>query len=231
MLPNFLYHGTSSKLLETILLGGLKPRGRKKGNWESFPSRPDMVYLTTAYAPYFAINSSKKGEKALILEINFSKLEFLSLYPDEDFIAQAISMQQGRDLEEVHEEVREELEGYQHCLADSLNGLGNCSHMGIVPPSAISRYVLLDCDQRKDLGMTCLDPCISLMNYRFCGNRYRSIISWLFGDREDFEIGIGDNKSYIELLERSQPGYGKRIQGVFEDRSGIEVVTCPARAA
>jgi len=230
-MTNFLYHGTSSKLLESILSGGLKPRGRKKGNWESFPSRPDMVYLTTAYAPYFAINSSKKGEKALILEIDYSKLDESSLYPDEDFIAQAISMQQNRPLEEVHEEVCEELEGYQHCLQDSLMGLGNCSHMGAIPATAISRYVLLDCEKRADLSIMSMDPSISLMNYRFCGSRYRSVISWLFNDREDFEIGIGDNKTYIELLERNQPGYGERIQGVFTNRSGIEVITCPARAA
>lgn len=231
MNPNFLYHGTGSKALETILSGGLKPRGRKKGNWESFPSRSDMVYLTTAYAPYFAINSSKKGEKALILEVDVSKLEDSKLYPDEDFIAQVLAVQEDRPLDEVHEEVRKDLEGYQHCLSDSLGGLGNCSYKGVIFPSAISRYVLLDCVQRKDLGMTCLDPCISLMNYKFCGSRYRSIISWLFGDREDFEIGIGDNQSFIELLERTQPGYGDSIRGVFNDRAGIEVVTCSARAA
>jgi hypothetical protein len=231
MNPNFLYHGTGSRALGTILSGGLKPRGRKKGNWESFPSRPDMVYLTTAYAPYFAINSSKKGDKALILEIDFSKLEISKLYPDEDFIAQVLSVQEDRPLDEVHEEVCEDLEGYQHCLSDSLGGLGNCSYKGVVPAVAISRYVLLDCESRSDLAMMAMDPCISLMNYKFCGNRYRSVISWLFGDREDFEIGIGDNRSYIELLERSQPGYGKRIQDVFDNRSGIEVVTCPARAA
>ena len=226
-----LYHGTSAKFLDSILSGGLKPRGRKKGNWESFPSRSDMVYLTTAYAPYFAINSCQKKEKALVLEIDFSKLDYSKLYPDEDFIAQVLAHQQEKSIEDVHEQVRSELEGYQHHMPDSLEGLGNCSHRGPIPAGAISRYVLIDCETRKDLSMMSLDPSISLMNYRFCGSRYRSIISWLFGDREDFEIGIGDNKTYIELLERNEPGYGKRIESLFANRSGIEVVTCPARAA
>lgn len=229
---DYLYHGTSSIHLDSILRDGLKPRGRKKGNWESYPSRSDMVYLSSAYAPYFAINSCKKGEKALILEINTSKLEVSNLYPDEDFIVQAIAMNEKQDLDDIHNDIRDTIENYQHHYLDSLGGLGNVSHMGKVPSGAISRYILLDYDKRSDLGMMVLDPCISLLNFKFCGNRYRSIISWLFNDRKDFEIGIGDNETYIELLERNQPGYRKILTTLFANREGIEIFSCSeARAA
>lgn len=223
-----VYHGTSSKNLKTILKNGLKPRGKSKGNWDSFPSRNDMVYLTTAYAPYFAISSCKKMEKALVLEIDLDVLDRTDLYPDEDFVAQVLAHQQNSSIEDVHDYVRDNLEHFQHCFEDSLNGLGNISHKGIVSPSAVSRYCLIDIKSRSDLGMMCLDPSISIMNYRFCGNRYRSIISWLFGDRDDFELGItGDNKEWIEMIERNTPGYRDQTVKLFSNRQGIEV----ARAA
>ena len=215
-----LYHGTSSRHLGSVLKEGLKPRGRKKGNWESFPSRKDMVYLTNAYAPFFAIQGSKGKEKALILEID---MDLESLYPDEDFIAQALAHQTGRPLDEVHEEVVADLESYQHLAIDSLQRLGNCSHKGVIPADNISRYCLIDCAARSDIGMICMDPSISLMNYRFCGSKYRSVISWLFGDRDDFDLGFGPNEVYIEMMEKCRPDFRKTVADMFSNRKGIEV--------
>lgn len=219
-----LYHGTSSRHLDSILGDGIKPRGRKKGNWKEFPSRKDMVYLTNAYAPFFAIQGCTGGEKALVVEIDLAKIDMSKLYPDEDFIAQAIAQKTGQGIEDVHDEIRDSLEDYQHHVKESLDHLGNCSHKGKIPSAAISRYCLIDCKKRSDLSMMSLDPCISLMNYRFCGDKYRSIISWLFGDREDFELGLGCNEFYIEMMEKCQPGYKKIVQDLFANREGIEVV-------
>jgi hypothetical protein len=219
-----IYHGTNAKNLSSILAKGIQPRGKKKGNWESFPSRPDMVYLTTAYAPFFAIQSCKTGEKALVLEIDMDKLDSRNLFPDEDFIVQAIAIQTNQAIEDVHEDIKNNIEDYQHHFEDSIRGLGNVSHKGIVPAGAVSRYCLIDTKKRLDLTVTSLDPSISLMNYRFCGERYRSIISWLFGDRPDFEIGIGGNETYLELMEKSQPGSKERTMQLFSNREGIEIV-------
>lgn len=217
-----LYHGTSSRHLDRILEKGIKPRGRRKGNWKEFPSRKDMVYLTNAYAPFFAVQGTKGEEKALILEVDVSSLEE-NLYPDEDFIAQAVAHQTGRTIQEVHEGIRDSLESYKHLAMASLERLGNCSHKGGIPARSISRYCLVDCNARADLGSIIMDPSISLMNYRFCGEKYRSVISWLFGDRKDFSIGVGGNEVYIELVERCQPGYRKVVEDMFSNRSGIEV--------
>ena len=59
--PLKLYHGTSSRFLDRILKHGIKPRGKGTSQWDKFPSRPDLVYLTTAYPFYFAIQAIKKG--------------------------------------------------------------------------------------------------------------------------------------------------------------------------
>jgi hypothetical protein len=71
------------------------------------------------------------------------------------------------------------------------------------------------------------------MNYRFCGSRYRSIVAWLFGDRTDFELGIGDNETNIYMLEKNQPGYRKTLETLFSNKDGIEVFDLrpPAQAA
>lgn len=216
-----LYHGTCARHLERILDRGLEPRRRRKGNWKEFPSRPEMVYLTTAYAPYFAI-SAAKNNMALILEV---EPDPANLYPDEDFISQVLAFQSGKSLEEVHRKVVRNLEGYRHHSRDSLEGLGNASHRGSIPSSRISRYCLLDSNLRPELAMFALDPSISIMNYRFCGARYRSIISWLFGDRQDFELMMGGNEVYFELLSRNQPDIRSTTEELFRNRSGIHVCT------
>lgn len=219
-----LYHGTSSRHLESIMTSGIRPRGRRKGNWKQFPSRKDMVYLTNAYAPFFALQSCKEGEKALILELDLARIDESRLYPDEDFIVQAISQQSGLSVEDVHDGIRDALEDYQQYAMTSLEHLGNCSHRGDIPKVAVTRYCLIDWAARKDIGGIVLDPSISLMNYRFCGEKYRSIIAWLFGDRKDFEVGLGGNEAYIEIVERCQPGYRKIVEDMFANRDGIEVM-------
>jgi len=223
-----LYHGTSGKHLESILEDGIQPRGRRKGNWKEFPSRKDMVYLTNAYAPFFAIQGTNGKQKALILELDSGRIDEENLYPDEDFIAQAIAHQKGCSIKDVHDEVRSSLELYQHHAMLSLERLGNCSHKGKIPNLALTRYCLVDCANRADLSIMSMDPSISLANYKFCGEKYRSVISWLFGDRKDFVLGIGPNEVYIELGEKCQPGYRKIVEDLFGNREGIEVVEVAA---
>ena len=223
-----LYHGTTSKLLDRILAHGLKPRGRRKGNWESFPSRHDLVYLTVAYAPYFAWHAAdtRKGERALLVEVDASRLSQTRLFPDEDFIAQAIAQTEKMPLAKVHKRVRGTILYFGDLAQASIEHLGNVAHRGDVPASAISRYATIDLSKQRDLAWACLDPSISLINYQLCGSKYRSIISWIFGDRPDFEVGHGvPNEQYLPMLEQLQPGYSDSVRRLFENRDGIEVVS------
>lgn len=84
-----LYHGTSASHLESIKKHGIRPRGfDSKGNWEhTVLSGTDKVYLTDAYAGYFAWCASD-GEPWLIAEVDMDKLDQALLRPDEDAIAQ-----------------------------------------------------------------------------------------------------------------------------------------------
>lgn len=224
-----LYHGTSDRNLDSILRHGIRPRGRrKKSNWDSYPSRTDCVYLTNSYAAYFAEQSAdrKKGERSLVVEVEIDETDS-RLLPDEDFIAQAIATRLKVSIESVHRGIRDSLEGYAHHALDSLAGLGNVCLKGTVKPESIIRYAIVDFTKQKELWQFCLDPSISLLNYRFCGDKYRSVIEWLFGDREDFRLGLSGltNAQHIEMMSKAYEGYAETIKGLFTNREGIEVHT------
>ena len=76
-LPAYLYHGTTSAVLDDLLIEGIMPRNKTGRNaWShTVPSRDDAVYLTSAYALYFAINSSSNDEDIAIVEIATSMLD------------------------------------------------------------------------------------------------------------------------------------------------------------
>lgn len=227
-MPMKLYHGTTDRYLASILKGGLRPRGRrKKSNWDSYPSRTDCIYLTEAYAPYFAeqATNSRGGERSLIVEVEIDEHD-VRLLPDEDFIAQAMSTQLKVSIDAVHAGVRNSLEDYAHHALDSLAGLGNVCIRGTVSHDAITRYVVVDFKKQTELWQVCLDPSISLMNYRFCGEKYKSVIAWLFGDRPDFQLGFPGlpNAAFISQMSASQPGFSERASAMFANRAGIEVI-------
>lgn len=219
-----LYHGTCASKLGSIMEHGIQPRGEAGGNWNEFPSREDMVYLTSAYAPYFAISSCTDEGKGLVIEVESDRLDQTLLHPDEDFIAQALAHQRGCGIEDVHDEVRGTLEDYRHHWRDSLSGLGNCAYRGAVPLSAITRACVIDLRANPEVSLIACDPCISLLNFRFCGDKYRSILAWLFGDRPDFLLGVhGDNEIYIANMESVTPGYRSHVNQLFSNRSFVTI--------
>jgi hypothetical protein len=218
-----LYHGTSERYLDSILRHGIRPRGRrKKSNWDAYPSRPDCVYLTNSYAAYFAERAAAKGEKSLIVEVDVDEHDS-RLLPDEDFIAQAMAKQLKVSIESVHRGIRDSLEGYAHHAMDSLTGLGNVCLKGTV--KSVTRYAIIDFSKQAELWQFCLDPSISTLNYMFCGEKYRSVISWLFGDRDDFSLGYSGltNQQHIGMMEGVRPEYADFVRGLFANREGIEV--------
>lgn len=182
-----------------------------------------MVYLTAAYAPYFAMMACEEEDKAVLLEINVEALDPELLYPDEDFIAQCLAHREQRALKEVHGEVVAMLEAYQHHAADSVRAMGNCSYRGAVPADAITRYCMADPRLQSELFWIGLDPCISPLNYRFCGEKYRTIIAWMFGDRADFLAGYSEEMQGA-MLEMN-PEYGAHLRKLWGSRDGIEVHT------
>jgi hypothetical protein len=220
-----LYHGTSERFLSQILSKGIRPRRTSSGNWKDYPSRPDMVYLTTAYPFYFGSTAVKDDERILVLEIDTRHLNENRLYPDEDFISQLMSREQGKRLQEVHGLVRDQLEKVKHFWKDSVERLGNCAHKGTVPVQSITRYVLFDHSKRLELSMMSVDPSISLLNYAICKNKYHNLVAWMFGDVDVIQDNIMEFAT--DELEKMNPAFKQRREyweKASKNRTGVEVI-------
>lgn len=216
-----------------ILSSGIQPRGERGADsqWEKYPSRPDLVYLTTAYPLYFGLNAlagdmldDEQAERVLIVEVAADELPEKSFLPDEDFVAQVLAHQRGCPLEDIHDDIRDSLEEYRHLAINSANLMGNVAFRGTVLPKAITRYVLFDPTKQASLGWAGLDPVISPLNFRFCGGKYQSMVAYLFGDREDWLVGFGDNESWAQWQEQIKPGSYREIMEGFKNREGITVI-------
>lgn len=225
-----VYHGTSSAYLIAILARGIVPRGHRPGQWKKFPSRPDHVYLSTAYAGYFAINATLgNGGKAMLLEVKLDWLDEDRLYPDEDFIQET---QRSLGDKAANAQIKHRIGRYQPYWRTSLEQMGNISHRGTVPPNAITRYALLDPDARPAIAERLLHPEVSALNYTAMASFYRGTLAWLFGDQpamptdgwsQQILMFAEEGPACAELREVAQ----KRASFMAEesqDRTGIEVV-------
>lgn len=145
-----VYHGTSEKYLDDILANGLIPRGERPGNWEhTEDSHPEMVYLTSVYAGYFALATIEdfKKERMAIVEVNLDVLPVRNFRPDEDFIAQALQLTkqvpESMPLIELNKIIKQEEKKYKHLWKDSLEHMGTMAYKGSVPVSAITQISLV----------------------------------------------------------------------------------------
>jgi len=230
-----LCHGTSSDLIESALENGIQPRGLGDSNWKEFPSRPDMVYLSTAYPLYYAIAAAEKKEKPQNLDVVFFEVDLRSLktknmYPDEDFVAQAVAQLEKRPIEEIHNNIRENLGAYRKSWKRSLKHMGVCAHRGPIPPEAILRYARIDL-RKNPYVFWAIDPVISLINYAICGKRYEKVTSWALGyEKEIPEVEEhGASSAHAEAAGQKEMAdqfskMHEEAKLVSKQRDGIEVV-------
>lgn len=200
-----LYHGTSEAAVAKILEKGLCPRKNRSGNWD-MKSNPSAVYLTSVYAPYFAINTNKKN--LAILEIDTNKIPQELLLPDEDALEQ---INRGRDslsvgistIEQRTAWYRKNLRKYNsngQWLA-SLQTMGTCSYWGSIPKEAITRIVFFSSDNNKPWVYACLDASITITNYKIMGEKYKVLNSVLFDDR------IEDEPDHEKYFKKAMSNY------------------------
>ena len=223
-----LYHGTSAKHLESVLTNGLRPRGDGKGNWEEYPSRDDMVYLTNSYAFYFAACAeSDDDSRVLVVEIDTDRLAPQRFYPDEDYIARRVMREQGLPLEQVHHQFKERLEEFREQWQDCLANMATCCYRGAIPPSAFTRYCLFDTAKRPTLWAMSFDnaPFVSTNH-----NRYRTLTQWFFGDRKKLPryVPTGFIQAMLKAGDPALASVGNNPDWDKEQkrREGIQVVDC-----
>lgn len=225
-----LYHGTSARHLKDTLAHGLRPRGTAEGHWSEYPSRPDLVYLTTAYPFFFGYNAleEKDTDDNHILVVEVEGLEPNNMLPDEDFVSQSLAHHKKESFEEFHDDVRDDLEAYAHHWEDSLKGLGNCAHKGEITPDKIRRYCVIDVSKRPEIAMDLTSPSISLMNFQILGDAYKQKVAWMFGDDEEYPVF----ETMFEMDDANMsPDVRKMVEGrkLFWDkqsknRDGVVVV-------
>lgn len=186
-----LYHGTSARNLDKICKHGLRPRAvsKRKTNWVNNPSHPDAVYLTSAYGGFYAGAACKSKEHWAILEIDTGLLNPFAFAPDEDALEQVGRYCDGipGSMQERTKIYRKRLWNYASGITDpkdaaavSLKVLGNCTYLGTVPPTAITRLATVDPKVAKQFVYGAFDPCILLINYQIMGPWYRNTLKWLF---------------------------------------------------
>lgn len=187
-----LYHGTTKAVALAAMTEGLKPRGLGPGRWEDNPSRDDCVYLTDAYAPYFAANAAdiSAGEEWAIVEVD-TKLFSNKMLPDEDFLEQAARLkliEHKAPYEYITWSMDERTAWFRHRLGwweehwlASLRSLGTCCALGEVPAEAITRVSIFNPATNPTAAFMALDPTISMLNYTLMGPKYRMLNRWFAG--------------------------------------------------
>lgn len=222
-----IYHGADYKKLGLILSVGLKPRGKRKSVWSNAPSHPSLIYLSTCYPFYFSrcAQTKKSFTKGLVFEIDMDKLNKELLYPDEDFIWHVLKE---KNPELKIEQVRKDLWHHRKNWQLSLDNLGNVAYLGDIKPEYITRYCIVDFGIQKELGMSVLDPIISLSNYLVMGKYYKDLVAWFFDDIkklpqvDDAERWLNSGSPEAKS-EDNQKRYDFWVKA-SENREGITVV-------
>jgi hypothetical protein len=163
-----LYHGTSEENAKMIEKEGFK--SDKKYNW-NIKSKKGFVYLSSVYAPFYAMSSKKNGNKLALI-----KCEVLSkdCYPEDDFIMYC--MKKTKYTQEELDEVS--LKKNKFLWKESLRYIGNIA----VRPEDIKILGVRYFDGSK-LIFKC-DPVISPINFKIMGEYYMRLTEWIYQGNE-----------------------------------------------
>lgn len=228
-----LYHGTSTSHLRSILRDGILPRGGRASTWPT-ASAAGNVYLTAGYALYFAQNAVRAaGGDMLLVEVESDLLEQTRLLADEDaavFAYRNGSLAGNPDFVDPFSDLDAQASAFSRHLAatalehgfgfrESLSTLGNCAHVGAVPPWAVTRTASFPSD---GWHIRFHDPVIAALNHRFHGDEYRATQLVAMGRLEEARLIEFGFPSFIDLDMLDAYCSSKRL-------TLQEVVACPPR--
>lgn len=177
-----LYHGTSSGRIERILKDGLLPRSEERvGNWKGdLESHAGYVYLSTWMPMYYAAQAGEKDDDFAILKVRVKERD---LYPDEDFIIQALARQHGLNAKTLRSMKSLKLGQFKKEALTSLRVLGSVAVKQVRPKDILAHHVVkFDIELWSWMGG---DISVSPINYRINGPRYRHRLELLFAEGED----------------------------------------------
>jgi hypothetical protein len=214
-----LYHGTSESRARRIMLEGIKPRGKcGETNWKhTLESNPKAVYLTDAYPLYFAAQSTNAGERWAVIEVETDLLDDSRLHPDEDVLEQAFrksdELPRSWSMYQRGRWYRKQAIRNPNWEA-RLKDMGTCAYYGTIPPTAITRVVMVDTKKiHPGFLLRLIDCTITLGNYFLSGEEYRAITQWVMGaEKTPRDLGYW-NESKFEA-----------VAGCLADRSAFETV-------
>lgn len=199
-----------------------------------------MVYLSLAYAPYYAVSATPNGERMALVEVDTQKLEQGRIHPDEDYIEQCLrvatkALKQFRlenaSLQKRQRFVRRHLDRWKGLWPGCLEHFGNICYKGQVEPSAITRIVVYSAAENPELTFLSMEPTITIQNYKFCGNQYRTLTKFFIGDEinpEDLAMRVPAQMTgepqYIELLARIKHMIANRkVETIFENPEALRL--------
>lgn len=231
-----LYHGTTETIGRQAKTEGLRPRKLTgRSNWKHIvESNPSLIYLTTAYAPYYALQAVNKGEKISIIEVETDLLNESNFRPDEDFIEQVTGLDKkntagikGKTTSQRTKYIRNHLDEFSGFWKPSLEHLGNCGYKGVITGKAITRVSVVDISKCLPMCSEVLEAVITLMNYKICGPQYRMLTRWFMGEpisvEEWFKTQSVNPLDY--MAENEKDSTVKKFSKKLADQSGIEVIS------
>jgi diacylglycerol kinase family enzyme len=185
-----LYHGTSEENAKKIEKEGFVTD--TKYNW-NIKSKKGFVYLSSAYAPFYCMKSTK-GDKFALVKV---EVDSDDCYPEDDFLMIIIKNQKVKTPKDMKLSVsytQEELdkvnmEDWKHFWINSLHYLGNVA----VRPEKIEVLGVRYFDG-ENLVFKC-DPVICPTNFVIMGDYYKKLTEWIF-EGKDFR----DFKSDVEMI-------------------------------
>jgi hypothetical protein len=239
-----LYHGTTGEVARKALVEGLRPRVQSgnPGNWKATSeSREDLVYLTVAYAGYFAGCAASAPHRQAgrfddpwgFIEVDTALLGAVGqgfFVPDEDYLEQGTrrtpiprgsfwkGLKRIKTMKGRTGWFRQRLSSFSDMWDQSIEGLGNCAYFGGIPPEAITRIVVYDPKSNPSMTIMALDPMISLINFQICGGKYRALTRWFMG----YEVKAED----VSLFPAGGP-FAEQIQqlgDVMKNRDGLTIL-------
>ena len=141
-------------------------------------SKKGFVYLSSAYAPFYAM--SNNARKLALIKVD---VDSKHLYPEDDFLmlTQDKKTYNQKDLDKV------DLSKYKKLWKESLQYMGNVA----IRPHNI-KIIDVRYFDGDNLIMKC-DPVISPINFKIMGQYYKDLTNWIYEGKDIMKFsGFGD---------------------------------------